>query len=185
VSSKTGETLLPTDVNQALSSGSISCKSYNDLADWQNVGYTRLKVESAWNDIMQMFAQAFPDTRLEAMMVPGGFPAIDDNGNIFPGHLNQDMEAATDIIATGASEYPSQFALQNDGWSATWTWAVEDGYAGQIMTGVQENHPQGTQAAQAIQTALAAGMSYLELYPTDAAASATQAELAVAHQSLQ
>lgn len=185
VNSKTGEIFLPTDINLSISSGSVSCKSYNDLTNWQKAGYTRLKVESAWNDIMQMFVQAFPETKLEAMLVPEGFPAIDDNGNIFPALLNQDNEVTGDIITSGVSEYASQFSIQNDGWSSTWTWKVANTYAGRVMTGTQENHPQGSLTSQAIKTALAAGIKYIELYPTDATASSAQAELAAAHQVLQ
>lgn len=181
INGKTGELFLPTATAQSISSGKISCKSNNDITNWQGAGYTRLKVESAWNSIMQMFAQAFPETKLEAMLLPAGFPSIDDNGIIFAAPYSQDDQVTNDIITSGVSEYPSQFVIQNDGSSATWTWKVLSGYAGQIMTGVQENHAQGSLTSQAIKTALAAGANYIELYPTDALASSTQAELAIAH----
>ncbi len=86
INSKTQETFLPSSVNQKISSGTTSCTSYDDVANWQAAGYTRLKIEAAWQSVMKMFAQAFPEKKLEPMLIPGGFPSIDDSGNRFTGH---------------------------------------------------------------------------------------------------
>ncbi len=70
INSKTEETFLPSSANQKISSGTTSCTSYDDVANWQASDYTRLKIEAAWQSVMQMFVQAFPDKKLEPMLVP-------------------------------------------------------------------------------------------------------------------
>ncbi len=185
VNSKTQETFLPTSVNQKISSGAISCTSYDDVADWQAAGYTRLKIETAWQTVMQSFVEAFPDKKLEAMLIPGGFPAIDDNGNRFPARGNQDQEVSNDILRMGISEYPATFTIQNDGWSAQWLWEAEAGDADRVTTGYQEISPLNSQTAAAITAALNAGATYLEFYESDATLASQQSAFLKAHQELQ
>jgi hypothetical protein len=185
LNSKTQEIFLPTSVKQRITSGATSCTSYDDVADWQAAGYTRLKVESAWASVIEIFAQAFPDKRLEPMLIPGGFPALDDNGNRFPSTNNQDGEVTSDIITMGVSEYPSQFTLQNDGWSDKWIWQTEQSYAAQILTGYQEISALKGHAPAAITAALNSGASYLEFYESDATDPSVQGPLLAARQALQ
>lgn len=185
VSSKTQETFLPTSVHRSISGKGFSCTSYDDVADWQAVGYTRLKVEAAWANTMEIFARAFPSKMLEPMFIPGGFPAIDDNGNRFPGINNQDMEVSSDLILTGLAEYPSDFIIQNDGWSAQWIWQNETEYAGRVGTGYQEVSALKTQTPKAVTNALQDGAMYLEFYESDAIAASLQTTMNAAHTALQ
>lgn len=185
ITSKTQETFLPSSVNQKISSRGTSCTSYDDVADWQAAGYTRLKVEAAWQDVMQMFAQAFPDKKLEPMLIPGGFPAIDDNGNRFTAPNNQDQEVSNDLLNYGVAEYPAVFTIQNDGWTARWIWEAEAAYATRVSTGYQEVSALKTQTAAAITKALNSGATYLEFYESDAILASQQSALANAHQELQ
>jgi len=184
LNSKTQELFLPTSVHQTISSGSTSCVSNDDVANWQAAGYTRLQAESAWDSVMQSFARAFPDKRIEAMLIPGGFPAIDDHGNRFSGAHNQDQLVTTDILSSSMSDYPSQFTIQNDGWSAAWMWATEAAYAHQVVTGYQELSALKTQTPAAITAALNTGAMYLEFYESDAVNPSFESALAAAHQLL-
>jgi hypothetical protein len=184
LNSKTQEIFLPRSVNKTITSGSTSCVSYDDLADWQAVGYTSLKAEAAWQSVIQIFVAAFPQKKLEAMLVPGGFPAIDDNGNRFKSGNNQNDEVTIDIVTRGVSAYPSQFTFQNDGWSK-WIWKTEASYANQVTTGYQENTALGSQTSAAITAALNAGATYLEFYESDVLSPTAQTALGSAHAVLQ
>lgn len=82
--SATPELFLPYSENQPINVSGHKCSSYNDVANWQAAGYTRTLAESAWNTIAADFAAAFPNTPFEAMMLPGSFHPIDQNGEILP-----------------------------------------------------------------------------------------------------
>jgi len=185
VNSKTQETFLPTSVHRSISGKGVSCISYDDVADWQAAGYTRLKAEGAWANTMEIFARAFPTKMLEPMFIPGGFPAIDDNGNRFSSPNSQDMQVSSDLILTGLAEYPSDFIIQNDGWSAQWIWENESEYASRVGTGYQEVSALKTQAPKAVTDAIQDGAMYLEFYESDAIAASLQSTMNTAHTVLQ
>lgn len=185
LTSKTQENFLPATVKEAITNGKTSCTGYDDVANWQTAGYTPLKVEAAWQTMLDMFARAFPQTKLEAMLIRGGFPPIDDNGNRYTPDYRVDSPVTDDFASTGASDYPAQFALQNDGLTTAPVWTTEAAYAAHILTGYQEGTALGTKTPTAISLALAAGASYLEFYEADALLPAAQTALNNAHQILQ
>ncbi|HLW70774.1 MAG TPA: beta-galactosidase [Candidatus Binataceae bacterium] len=176
------ETSVPFGVNQAIHNGKTSCTGYNDVANWQAAGYTRLQVEAAWRQIAAAFQSAFPTKTLVATMDMGGFPPIDDNGLVFtPGKYDagQDSQATLDIIADGVAAYGAQFALQNDGLVGYGqAWPTETSYANQITTGYQTVAALGGGLPAAMNLAANAGTHYLELYPSDLDNSSLQSAIA-------
>ncbi|HLW69788.1 MAG TPA: beta-galactosidase [Candidatus Binataceae bacterium] len=185
INSKTQELFLPTAVKQPINGGKTSCVSDDDVADWQTAGYTPAKVESAFASVMEMFVRAFPENKLEAMLTRSGFPPIDDNGNRYTPSYGRDSEVTDDFASSGLADYPAQFTLQNNGWTATTIWATETSYASRITTGYQEGTVQGSQTPAAITLALSAGPAYLEFYENDALNPAVQSALVSAHHVLQ
>lgn len=175
------ETSLPYNVNQQIT-GKTSCTTYDDVTDWQAAGYTRTLVESSWLQIAAAYQSAFPLKTLVATMDQGGFPPIDSNGVIFTpakAPWNQDAQATLDIIADGVADYPTQFALQNDG-LLTWgpVWKTEVSYANQITTGYQTISALGLNLPLALNLASGANAGYLELYYADLNNSLLQAAIA-------
>jgi len=165
INSETLETALPLSNNKLITYKATSCHSYNDPANWQAAGYTRLKVENAWAEIEQDFHAGFPTTPLQAMMV-SGFPPIDNNGLLIPKQW-QDTQLPTDLANMGLADSVTQFVLQNNGLSSTWIWPVEANYASQIATGYQMVAALGSKLQSAINLALSAKADYLEIYASD------------------
>ncbi len=56
----------------------------DDVSNWVKAGYTRTKVEDAWESIAATFAQFFPGKPLGIMTTPRGFPPIDGQGRLLP-----------------------------------------------------------------------------------------------------
>ena len=69
------ETSLPYSVNAPISYNGTSCTSYNDVAKWQAISYTRTLLESSWNQIAADFKSTFPNKTLVATLDMGGFAA--------------------------------------------------------------------------------------------------------------
>ncbi|MGH7841985.1 MAG: hypothetical protein ACREQT_10750 [Candidatus Binataceae bacterium] len=178
VNSDDEETRLPYNDSATIKNGTTSCVSYDDVADWQAIGYTRLVVESAWEQIAAAYQSAFPDKALVAVLNVGGFPPIDDNGNIFTGKYGQDSQTSTDLIAYGVANYGSQFALQNDGLGGTTIWSTEESYANQMTTGYQTVSALGRSLGAAMSLAVKGGAEYLELYDGDLDNSSLQSTIA-------
>ena len=183
------ETSLPYGVNQAISNGSTNCTGYNDVANWQAIGYTRTLVESAWLQIAASFKSAFPNNKLVATMDMGGFPPIDSNGVIFtPSKYSggQDQQATLDIIADGYATYGNQFALQNDGlMSSGNAWPTETSYALEITTGYQTISALGSGLPSGMNIAAGAHSEYLELYLSDLNTPTLQSAIATTRSLLQ
>src|SRR5262249_12290031 len=74
----------------------IGCQGSDDVANWQHVGYTRTKIERAWESIAEVFARSFASKKLDFMVVPRGLPPIDNFGNLIPG-ANGDAIAVHDL----------------------------------------------------------------------------------------
>ena len=188
VNSNDEETALPYSVNAPISSGGASCTSYNDVANWQAAGYTRTLIESAWQQSAAAFKSAFPNQVLVATLQMGGFPPIDNNGNIFtPGKYSagQDSQVSLDITAYGYSVYGAQFALQNDGlMSSGGAWSTETSYANEITTGYQTFSALGSGLPAALKLATGAHAEYFELYLSDLNTSSLQSAIATTHASL-
>lgn len=165
INSETAETKLPLSNQWTIRSGATSCKSYNDVANWQAAGYTRTRVEDAWTEIAADFHTAFPDKPLEAMLVTG-FPPIDDFGNLIREQW-QDTRVSSDLIGLGISALGAQFVAQNNGLSATWIWPTEGIYTSDIATGYQMTNTLGSGLGSAANLALGARTTYLELYAPD------------------
>jgi small neutral amino acid transporter SnatA (MarC family) len=157
---------------------------------WQSIGYTRLEVENAWTSIAATWAQAFPQQQLGLSMVPGGFPTIDDFGNLFSNPQGVDLQLTNDLIQTGISAYGSQFVVQNDGLSDYWISQQVMAVANQVTTGYEMlwmvtgdssyrmNGGTPIGPANALQEATTAGLNggakYLIYYPADVENSALQ-----------
>ena len=97
--------------------GRIGCPGSDDVANWQRAGYTRAKIERAWENIADVFAHSFPDKQLDFMVVPRGLPSIDSLGNVIP-HANGDAIAVQDLMSWGIKRFGKRFILQNNGLSA-------------------------------------------------------------------
>ena len=99
---ETEEHSLPHSVKASINGG--KCKSYNDVANWQSIGYTRVKVMDAWGQIANAYHDFFPHKPFAAQLVPGGFPPIDSNGAIIA-RQSVDYQVTTDILNAGMTEY--------------------------------------------------------------------------------
>lgn len=166
--SETAELFLPASVNKTITLNGANCVGPNYVTQWQAAGYTRTLAEYAFNTIEADFAAAFPNTPFEAMKGPADFPPIDQNGNIMPKTDGEDDQANTDVINAAITNYGQQFVLQNDGLSATWSWALETSYAGQLNTGYQMvSNNMNSQLPPAISNAVANSGDFLEISTPD------------------
>jgi hypothetical protein len=200
INSTTQETILPHSRNAKISDAGVSCVSSDDVATWLAVGYSRYKVEQAWKQIGDSFAQAFPEARLGLMVVPAGFPPIDETGNLLPGK-KRDAKIALNLITRGLTSYGSRFVVQNNGLSATYSWeqltrisrrstvgyqmlwsATKD--AGCRMNGHRSPCDPRVVLLEAVDRGLASGASFLEVYLSDIMNPQLRGVIASAHRDL-
>jgi hypothetical protein len=169
LNSDTGETFLP--------------DTHADTLRWQSIGYTRVEVESAWKSIATTWAQAFPQQQLGLIMVPGGFPTIDNYGNTFSNAQGTDLQVTNDLIQYGISTYGSQFLVQNNGLSDLWISPQVTAVANQVTTGYEMfwwvtgdsgykmngGTPTGivSELQHAVNPGLTGGAKFLEFYTVD------------------
>ncbi len=180
---RTVENTLPISVNQTITNGKISCTGPDYPVNWQTAGYTRTKMENALFQMQGVFAQAFPHTQLIAALNPGGFPPIDDNGNLLS--TTADPQANQDLISYGISTIGGQYGVGNGGLSSVWVWPLTASYSMTIDTGYQTVSVMGSNLTAAANLALGAGAMWLELYATDILNPSLAAEITTLHQTLQ
>jgi hypothetical protein len=181
---ETEETSLPLSVNRPLTNGQTGCTSNNDVANWQAIGYTRTLAVNAWEQIAQMFQQAFPNQPLMGVFQPGGFPPIDGNGHLITGYNGADTIASQNIITYEVANLGTQFILQNDALTSTWNWSYQASFAGQIDIGHQTLAALGTALPIAMTNVINLGSDFLELYPGDINNPSLQSALTSAHNTL-
>ena len=186
VNSVDEETTLPYSVFATIPDGTGSCVSDDDVTDWQAVGYTRTLVESAWEQFAAAYQAAFPNKPLISAMQIGGFPPLDQNGNIITNATDgQDTQATLDIVASAVATQGNQFVLDNDGLLDGFIWPTETSYSNQIQTGYQTISALGNLLPGAMKLALAANVHYLELYPSDVLTPSLSANIADTAQILE
>ena len=115
--------------------------------------------------------------------IPGGFPPLDQNGNIISGQT-VDYQVTTDILAYGATNFTTNFAPQNDALSSTFLWSGITQYAGTIPIGFQTVSAMGSGLSQATTPAVNAGADFLELYASDVTDPALQSYIQSLNASL-
>jgi hypothetical protein len=200
VNYSTAETMLPISTGVQVTLGTQTWTTTNDVADWLAAGYTRTKVENAWQTIADAWSQAFPSQQISAILVANHFPPIDNNGNVFSTPSGGDNQIVTDLINLGIARYGSQFALQNNGWSDPYIMPELTAVADEVTTGYQElwyvtgdstyRMNNGTPIAittelqNAVNPALAAHARFLEIYPEDTTNSTLQSVMSSAHKGL-
>jgi hypothetical protein len=97
------------------------CPNSNQIAEWQQDGYTRARLEQTWQRLANIWSGAFPDKGLVLELVPGGMPTIDNNGQIpMRANPNGDVTVTQDIIAMAVKTLGHQLVVQNDGLSGFW-----------------------------------------------------------------
>jgi hypothetical protein len=171
------ETSLPVTNGQKISSGGKSCTGYNYPALWQAAGYTRIVMEDTLFTMENYFQAAFPNAQLLAGLNPGGFPPIDQNGNLIA-KQRADFALPHDLMAHGAVTLGEQFSAGDGGLSATsGTWSLLTGYASTFDTGYQTATALGTALPTVMDTAVAAGARWLQLYSNDITLSSNQTAL--------
>jgi hypothetical protein len=202
VNSVSQETSLPmaTGGTVQVLPGKPSCTANNDVQNWIAAGYTRTLVESALHSIDTIFVAAFPSHLLGPMINPGGFPPIDQNGQLMA-HATADSQVPIDMITLEYQTWGSRFFVQENGLSAHWCWQPLAALAGKVKVayqmlstatgdsacgmngGVSPCDPV-TVLSEAIAKGMANGAHYLEIYPGDITNSAMQPTLEAAQQSL-
>jgi hypothetical protein len=199
IETNTAETMLPHSQGKAVSNGTTTWNTTNDLAAWQAVGYTRSRVKSAWQTIAGAWAHNFPNQQISAVLVPNSFPPIGENGAVLGGQQT-DNQIVTDLINRGMARYATQFVVQNNGLSDNWIFSQIANMKDQVTTGYQTlwwvtgdntykmNNGKAIAITTELQTALdraiAAHARFLELYPEDLVNPELQGVLAAAHAGL-
>ena len=195
----TRETKLPRSQGGTVSSGQGTWTTTNDVANWVSLGYTRLRVEGAWQAIADTFALAFPQTQLDLKILTYGMPPIDDAGNVIAGD-SADPQIVSDLINEGIARYGSQFVVENCALSDTYLNSQVAGVASQVSTGYQmlwwvtndSTYKMNNGVAIAVQTelqtainkALTGNAKFLEIYDVDIENSALQSIITSAHATL-
>ncbi len=197
----TGEVALPKSVGgNTISNGTVSCTASTDIANWQAVGYTRTRAEAAFATIAAMWAAAFPRQYVDVHIYANSMPPIDQNGAVIPG-ADGDPQLPADIVNAGIATYGRHFGLQNDGLQANYAWSFLGTYASQIVTGDQmlwyiTGDPKcldnggitpcdpATVLTQSVNSALAQGALWVELYQVDVLNPALATAIHQAHLAL-
>jgi hypothetical protein len=110
-------------------------KTAADLPHWQSVGYTSTKVDDAFEEIVDTFAQAFPKQQLAIIIVPNGLPDIDSQGHIVSGAGEALVKT---LIQQGIDRYGAPvWVVQNSGLSDFYVSNEVRDVAGEVDTGYQ------------------------------------------------
>ena len=184
INGKTQETILPHTVNENINNG--QCTGYDDIANWQAVGYTRTKIEAAFQEDVADFAAAFPHKEFAAMFTPcpGGLPPIDQNGAVISGQVC-DYQGTHDMLNYAINTYGrGAFVAQNNGWSNTWIWSAIVNASTLVDTAYQENYALGSGFPAAASTAVGDGAKFLEVYESDLTNASLQSAITAAHTGL-
>jgi hypothetical protein len=169
-----------------------------DTTNWQSVGYTSTRLDDAWKEIVETFAQAFPHQQLAIIIVPNGLPDIDDQGRIVSGAGEALIET---LIHQGIDRYGAPvWVVQNSGLSDFYVSHEVQDVAGEVDTGYEMlwlvtndamyrmNNGVPIDWFQELQTAvvngIAAGARYLDIYREDVVNPALQDVIASAHNEL-
>jgi len=178
------ETSLPETNGELINYNGKSCTGYNYPTLWQKAGYTRTRIENALFAMQSAYQSAFPRTQLMAGLNPGGFPPIDENGNLIPKQA-ADLQVPADLMASGAVALGPQFSAADGGLSASgWTWPLLTEYASTVNTGYQMAMPLGASLPAAITTGIDAGVRWLQIYPNDITLPANQSAVISASETL-
>jgi hypothetical protein len=180
---ETGATVLPSNAAANPINGG-QCVSYNDAQNWLAIGYTRVRLENAWLDIAAAFNAAFPGREFAGMFALGGFPPIDDNGNLIPRSI-VDHRASLDLINQGEALYGrGRFIVQSNGLSATHIYAAVSNAAALVDTGYQMVGVMGSDLRAAVVKAVNARAKFLEIYEPDITNPQLRSTIAYAHSHL-
>jgi PKD repeat protein len=194
------ETQLPNSPGVQVTLGKRTWLTTNDVADWVAAGYTRAKVENAWQTIADAWSQAFPNQQIASVLEPKHFPPIDNDGDVFVNPQGADPQILADLINLGMTRYGTQFVMQNNALSDFWIMSQTTSSADQVTTGYQMlwfvtgdttyRMNNGTAIANttelqnAVNAGLAAHARFLEIYAADITNPALQGVLASAHKGL-
>jgi hypothetical protein len=184
INGKTQETTLPHSVNESINNG--QCTGYDDIANWQAVGYTRTKVEDAFHEVAADFDAAFPHKEFAPMFTPcpGGLPPIDQNGAVIPCAVC-DSQGILDLLNYGINTYGrGTFVAQNNGWSNAWIWSDIVNVSAFVDTGYRESSSLGSNFPTAASTAVSDGAKFLEVYESDLTDSSLQSAITTVHDGL-
>jgi hypothetical protein len=184
INGKTQETTLPHKVGENINNG--QCTGFDDIADWQAAGYTRTKVETAFQEVAADFAAGFRHKEFAAMFTPcpGGLPPIDQNGLVIAGAVC-DSQGTHDMLNYGINTYGrGAFIAQNNGWSNSWIWSAIVSASAVVDTGYQENYALGSGFPTAATTAINDGAKFIEVYESDLTNASLQSAIDAAHVGL-
>ena len=171
VNYETEETSLPDS-----GGGSVSgCTTFNDVKDWQAIGYTTKQMEAGWNTIAKDWGAAFT-IPLAGMFNPTGFPAQTGTG--------VDHQATDDLLSMGYTTLAGQFIGQNNALSPTFVWSKLNSKVGPIGFQAVGVWGSATAAQQSLNGAIAAGALYVEVSPSDLENSTEAAVIKTAHEEL-
>ena len=76
---------LPHGAARTLSDGKQTCTTLDEVTEWQNVGYSRARVQQAFRETLDLFLQSFTSHRLAVVIDTQGFPPLDDEGRLIAG----------------------------------------------------------------------------------------------------
>jgi len=149
--------------------GSVLCTSNNDTWRWQTLGYTRLRVESAWIQIVNYYAASFPAKRWIAPLVPGSFPPLDNYGHLLAlaTRYSYDTQVHRDVLSIGVTNYRAHFGARNAGLTDTYIMKDIVDVSPYVPTGQQTLSALGARLPGAVDLAVTNHSDFLELYPDD------------------
>ena len=161
------------------------------VAHWSQLGYTQSKYESAWQQTLAVYTQAFPATPIALTFYPG-LPVPDASAK---------TATRTDLASYAFSHFGRHVTFQENGLSArkaaqSLGYDLVQQYSGQTTTGfemgtsaTQKPDQMGAPTAEAalqasVDLGLKAGVNFLEIYEPDELNPALQPILQSAHASL-
>jgi hypothetical protein len=204
VNSDTGETNLPRMKAKTIKRGGRTCLTSDDLAEWQQLGYSRDNLMAAWKVIADTFSRSFPHKKIAIMTGPNSLPVIDGSSLLRRkgGRIGRgEPDLAVDLINEGIKNYGGQFVVENNALSAVFIWEEVARVSKRVSTGYQMfwnatsdptcrmTHqatpcpPMDTLQA-AIDKGIRAGAEYLEIYDADILNPELQGLLLKTHQRL-
>lgn len=200
VNSSTPELFLPYTRPTGTGIDSTGCQEVDNVAAWLAAGYRPSLIVSAWKSFAKAYLANFPGKYLILETGTWPLPPITNAGSTAL-YYGGDYRTPQTLVTVGAAVAGRYFVAQNDQLTAVYNWPrpanlpATDEFAYQTAWNVDQDPTcrmnggvkpcdPATVMTATVTRALSAGISYMEVYSTDAQDPTEASALTLAHDTL-
>ena len=184
---------LPHELPHRVVGRNQACTTQDEVAQWQDLGYSRERIGNTWRELLELFTQSFSAHRLSIVVNSEGFPPIGEAGKLRAG-MTYDPDLVPELIKSALTDREGRMLIQGNELTAASSYPFPIHFSEQITIGYQlQRKPPRESARQSeaeareqvvasfdetVRRAVLARARYLELQVEDAANPRLAASLA-------